>query len=142
MTHRKLIVIAAAASLLSGCEPEPPEQRLSVVTRGTEPIYQMREDGRIAATACLTGHPAGYGSTPSACTVDSVFGQQIANPQDMIAPRSPGPSYAARPAQAAYEYIYGEMPTDGQHNGPQPSILIPVEADPQADNGGGEEEQP
>lgn len=135
-----LIIALVGATTLSACMTDTqPEQRLSIVTRGTEPLYQYRADGRISPTSCLAGTPAGYGSAPSACAVDSAFARQAHHPHDLVHPRQPGYTYAARPAKAAYEYIYGTMPSDGAADAPAPGVLIPVAPGGQAAGASAEE---
>ena len=98
----------------------------AVVTRGLEPRFAQRSDGSIAANACLSGRPSGYGTIPSACVLDSVLAAQVAHPQDLVQPRAPGRPYAGPTARAAYEYIYGGLPSDPSAAGPDPGVLIPV----------------
>jgi hypothetical protein len=125
---RHLTAVTALALFTSGCayDMAAPLETRNIVTRGTEPVYQVREDGKILATACLTGKPSGYGPVPSACAVDSAFASQVVNPHDLVHPRQAGASYAARPARVAYEYIYGTPQAADGNAGPQPGVLIPV----------------
>lgn len=132
----KKTAIVLTVLTLAACEAPEPEQRLSIMTRSTEPYYQHRADGKIAASSCLAESPAGYGNVPSACTVDTLTAQQAARHSDLTHPHPPGPAPAYPSAAAAYEYIYGEMPDDADGDGPQPGILIPVEPDPQAAGAG------
>lgn len=119
--------------ILSGCAAEYPygDRRtpLNVVTRGTEPLFTARADGTVLATACLAGRPSGYGDTPSACALDSVMGQQVARPGDLVHPHPPGRPYAAPTARAAYEYINGALPGGAGGNGPAPAVVVPVPPD-------------
>lgn len=128
MILRSVSAALIGTLVLSACDfaPAPDAKRLSIVTRGTEPIYLYRGDGAIVPSACLTRGGSTYGNSPSACAVDSALGQQVAHSNDLVHPRHPGPPRAAGPARAAYEYIYGELPSDGQGEQPQPGILIPV----------------
>lgn len=118
---------AAVLMMLSGCDEVPPQSRLSVVTRGAEPIYQYRADGKILPTACMSRQPAGYGSVPSGCSVDSAFAAQVSHKHDLVRPHRVGNSYSARPARVAYEYIYGAPQNANGLGQPQPGILIPVQ---------------
>lgn len=123
--------LGALALTIAGCtDISVPPQPLNIVTRGTEPIYQYRSDGKILATSCLSGKPSGYGAVPSACAVDSAFASQVVRTHDLVHPRHAGASYAARPARVAYEYIYGTAPQEGDTEGPQPGVLIPVAPGP------------
>ncbi|MEM9341911.1 MAG: hypothetical protein AAGA87_02585 [Pseudomonadota bacterium] len=129
---KKGIALVLLPLALTACEAPAPEERLSIMTRSTEPLYQKRADGKIAASSCLARTPASYGNVPSACTIDTITAQQVANPHDLVHPHPPGPAPAYPRAAAAYEYIYGEMPNDAAAEDPQPGILIPVEPDPAA----------
>lgn len=124
---RATLILGLGGFALAACDTAPADDGVSVVTRGTEPIYQFRGDGRIAATACLNRRASAAGVVPSACAVDSVFGQQVRYQHDLVRPHTPGPGSTYPPASAAYEYIYGEMPGDGRDTQPAPGVLIPVQ---------------
>lgn len=99
-----LLVVAA----LAGCEmPTPLARGPDVLVRSGEPLYQFRTNGEITPTSCNSRQPSGYGGAPSGCIVDSALAAQVADPRDMVAPRQPGPPYAAPAAAAATGYLYG-----------------------------------
>ena len=99
--------ILLSVFLVTGCGFPPLEQNPGVLSRAPEPLYQWQQNGVVAASSCASGKPSGYGVHPSGCAVDNAFGRQVANVNDMVSPRNPGPGYAARPARAAYSYIFG-----------------------------------
>lgn len=124
MTKPRAAVLLVIASL-AGCDYAAPTEGPSVVTQGTEPNYQISEDGSIKAASCQRS--TATGDVPSACAVDSVFAQQVRYPHDLVRPHTPGPGHTYPIARAAYEYIYGEMPDDGRGSQPAPGVLIPVQ---------------
>ncbi len=132
----KRALVGLLPFLLSGCLYEPLDGRPSVITRSTEPLYQRRPDGLVAATSCLSGRPSGYARTPSACVVDSTFAAQASDAGHLVHPRAPGPGYAQPVAAAAYLYIYGTPPAGaagGQAAAGAPPQRIDVAPDAQAE---------
>lgn len=105
MTRPLALAAPAALICLAGCaEPMIPDS--DVIRHAAEPAYTYDEGGRLAATSCRADRPSSYSGTPSACQRDVVFARQVANPADLIQPRTPGRPVAGPVGAAADAYLY------------------------------------
>lgn len=113
--------------LLGGCA-EPMIRDSDVVRTGTDPAYIYGPGGGAVPTACAGG-ASGYSNTQPGCQRDLVFAQQVANPEDLVQPRTPGPGPAGPIGRAADRYLnpYLTVPPTGP-NTPQrgtPRVIYP-----------------
>ena len=128
MTRKLKRSLAALLPLiaLSACN-EPMITDSDVIRYASEPAYTYDQGGRIFPTSCLTGRSSTYSGTPSSCQRDVVFARQVANADDLVAPRRPAPPTAGPVGRAGDTYLQGGRPLilTGSSGGvrAQPSVV-------------------